>query len=185
MAELHHRMHFWHNTEGENHRVTFPGLVTSSALSSFWHWQKPVIWMGALIAFHKVPAPVSRVQWSDEQTECQKSCLLFLVLPSPRDLGIMALPDLIPPPQHSVNQAFLVFSHFQSSLKVSFRLLISCHPRVGDGPVEPPGWVLSLGTANANSNEALNILTSFAVFSMLSFPSIINMWLLCVILYFL
>lgn len=81
VAELHHRIHFWHDIEGENHSGKFPRQVTSSLLFSIRHWQKPVAWMGALIAFHKVPAPVSEVHWSDEQTECPKSCSLFVALP--------------------------------------------------------------------------------------------------------
>lgn len=114
MAELHHWIIFWQNTEGESHRVKFPGLVTSSALFFFWHWQKPIVWMGALITLHKVLAPVSMVQWSDEQTECQKSFLLFPVLPEPHDLGILA--DLILPPQHFAKQECPVFSHSQNPL---------------------------------------------------------------------
>ena len=113
MAELHHWILFWHNTEGESLRVKFPGLVTSSALFSFWHWQKPIVWMGALITLHKVSAPVSMVQWSDEQTECQ-IFLLFPVLPEPHDLGILA--DLTSPPQHFANQECPVFSHSQKPL---------------------------------------------------------------------
>lgn len=156
MAEFHHWTHFWCNTEEEGGRAKFPGLVTSSALSSFWHWQEPVIWMGALIACHKVPAPVSRVQWSEEQPECQKLSLLFLVLLSPRDLGMMALPGLIPPPQNSVNQECLVFSHSQSSLPkypsgfwppdaLEWEMLLS-----RGAPRRRP---LSLGAASANSSE--------------------------------
>lgn len=79
MAELHHWMRFWHNTEGKNHIEKSFGLVTSLALSSLWHRQRPVVWMRTLIVFHKVPLPVSRVQGSHQQTETPKLCLLFLV----------------------------------------------------------------------------------------------------------
>lgn len=64
MAELHHWTHSWPNAGGRSHRAEFLGLVTSSALSSLWHWQKPVVWMGVLIVFYKVSVPIFRVHWT-------------------------------------------------------------------------------------------------------------------------
>lgn len=64
MAELHHWMHSWPNAGGRSHRAEFLGLVTSSALSSLWHWQKPVVWMGVLIVSCKVSVPIFRVHWT-------------------------------------------------------------------------------------------------------------------------
>lgn len=78
---------------------------------------------------------VSRVQWSDEQAECHESCLLFPVLPSPHELWILGLTDLIPPPQLCLNRMPNIFSS-----QIFYRLLTSWYPWMGGAVEGQPEW---------------------------------------------
>lgn len=151
MAELHHWMRFWHNTEGKNHIEKSFGLVTSLALSSLWHRQRPVVWMRTLIVFHKVPLPVSRVQGSHQQTETPKLCLLFLVR---HNLITWECRASLTSPVLCKTGMFGVFplpvpTH---ECSIGFWLLDTLHGRYywGAAMMKPP---LALGTASFNAAE--------------------------------
>lgn len=180
-------MHLWPNAGGRSHRAEFLRLVTSSALSSLWHWQKPVVWIGVLIVFYKVSVPIFRVHWT--WTGWMPKVVFAIsssaIVSWPGNSG-SRWPHFTSP--HCARRECSVFSHSQSplaNLVRAFDFLVPSSGRCWWGAAAMKRR-LALGTVSASAAE--RECTSWQGFCWVLIRSLqctVNVWLPSVGLYFL